>query len=226
MTSNNDWFPRTHEALYNKGLQTTTYLDAHLAGWGITGKTAEWVTDTFEPVWEDYSTAFLDWKNPSQRTPQKVAALNEAKTPFKPLYRELYVFLKANPVIKDDDLVAMGFPARSSNRPTPVPVPTSHPVARFDISTIRQLTINFVDSVTGRKGKPKGVGGAVIRWGILDETPTDVEMLKNTALDTKTPFVLKFNESDRQKTAYICLAWQNMRGEMGAWSKIVSAVIP
>ena len=225
MTTTN-WFPRTHAGLYNKCLQTVTYLNAHLVALGIEGKAADWLSDSFDPIWQALSTAFLAWQDPSQRTTQKIAALNEAELLFKPLYRELYAFLKGNPVVKDDDLVAMGFPARSTSRPTPVPMPTSHPRANIDIGTLRQLTVNFVDSVTGRRGKPKGVGGAVVRWGILNEPPTDVEMLKSTILDTKTPIVLKFNESDRQKTAYICLAWQNMRGEMGPWSKITSAVIP
>jgi hypothetical protein len=33
-------------------------------------------------------------------------------------------------------------------------------------------------------------------------------------------------DTDRGKTVYFCLCWENNRGEKGPWSEIVFAVIP
>jgi hypothetical protein len=35
-----------------------------------------------------------------------------------------------------------------------------------------------------------------------------------------------FEEEERGSTVYIAAAWQNERGNIGAWSEILSAVIP
>ncbi len=221
-----DWIKKTYEGLYDQCTQTITYLDGKFSDFGIDGKTAEWVNNTFKPASDAYASAFNAWKDESQRTPAKIAIIQTARTVLEPLYRELYAFLKGNPVITNADLLAMALPKRPAGTRTPMPAPTTFPVPSIDISIIRQLTLHFVDSASGKKGKPHGIAGAVIRWAMLEQPPTSVEMLNNTALDTKTPFVLAFTESERHKTVYFCLCWQNTRGEMGAWSEIVSAVIP
>jgi hypothetical protein len=43
---------------------------------------------------------------------------------------------------------------------------------------------------------------------------------------SRTPHTLKFDETDRAKTVYIALQWQNERGITGQWSDIKSTVIP
>jgi hypothetical protein len=43
---------------------------------------------------------------------------------------------------------------------------------------------------------------------------------------SRTPFTLHFEETDRGKTVYVALAWQNERGIRGAWSDIKSAIVP
>jgi hypothetical protein len=42
----------------------------------------------------------------------------------------------------------------------------------------------------------------------------------------RTQHTLKFDETDRGKTVYIALQWQNERGITGQWSDIKSTVIP
>jgi len=43
---------------------------------------------------------------------------------------------------------------------------------------------------------------------------------------SRTPFPLHFEESERGKTVYIALAWQNERGITGQWSEYKTAIIP
>ncbi len=221
-----NWIKRSYESLYGQCTQTGTYLEDKFGDFGIDGKSAEWINKTFMPALDAYTSAFNAWKDKSQRTPIKVATIQRARAVLEPIYRELYAFLKSNPVVTDADLLAMALPKRPAGTRTPVPVPATFPVPNIEISTIRQLTLHFVDSASGKKGRPYGIAGAVIRWAMLEQPPTSVEMLNNTLLDTKTPYMLTFTESERHKTVYFCLCWQNTRGETGAWSEIISAVIP
>ena len=158
-----EWMKHNHEELYKQSSQTLLYLEGKFGDWGINGKSAEWINTIVKPAHRENSDSFLAWQNESERTPAKTATLKRTEAVFIPLYRELYKFLTGNPLVLDEDLVKMGFPERPSGKRTPAPVPVSFPVASVNIGTIRQLTLDFVDSVTGKRGKPNGVAGAVIR---------------------------------------------------------------
>jgi hypothetical protein len=82
------------------------------------------------------------------------------------------------------------------------------------------------DNGSSSKAKPAGVHGVEIRWMFLEHPPVSVNELANSAFDTGTPFTLNFDESDRGKTVYFCLRWENSKGEKGPWGEIVSAIIP
>jgi hypothetical protein len=43
---------------------------------------------------------------------------------------------------------------------------------------------------------------------------------------SRTPHALEFDESERGKTVYIALAWQNERGILGRWSEYKNAIVP
>jgi hypothetical protein len=77
-----------------------------------------------------------------------------------------------------------------------------------------------------KKAKPFGVHGAEARWDMLDNPPAHVEDLKHSAFSTKPPLILTFEENDRGKRVYICLCWENTKGEKGPWGEIMSAIIP
>jgi hypothetical protein len=224
-STNRDWLPTTHEALYDKSLITKNYAEGHLGDIGA-GKTAEWINSDFKVKWQAFANAFLAWQNPATRTPVIIAMLQETEKAFRPAYREFYRYVKNNPVVTDDMLVAMALPLRSDNKPTPAPVPTSYPIAKIDIGTVSRLTVSYVDSHTGKKGKPRGVAGAVIHWAILPAPPVDYAEMFHSVLNTNSPLILDFAEEERDKTVYFRLAWQNVRGEKGAYSDIVSARVP
>jgi hypothetical protein len=162
------------------------------------------------------------------RNQLSTAALNDAQKAFEPPYRQLYVgLLKVNPSVTDEDLIAMGMPARRSGAHVRAAIPASYPDYTLGTSIIRRISISFRDHESGSKAKPRGVAGAVIRWGVLEAPPIDgVESLQNSALDTASPYTLTFSEQQRGKMVYVCLAWQNTKGEMGPWGKIENAIIP
>jgi hypothetical protein len=106
------------------------------------------------------------------------------------------------------------------------PKPTTMVEAKVDSSIIRRITIRFKDAVSTSRAKPKGVHGAEIRWAILDHFPLSVNELIHSEFDTSSPYTLIFDDTDRGKTLYFCLRWENTVNEKGPWSEIYSAIIP
>ncbi|MDR1865339.1 MAG: hypothetical protein LBR08_07185 [Bacteroidales bacterium] len=96
----------------------------------------------------------------------------------------------------------------------------------IDSSIIRRLLLYFRDYGSEKRGKPYGIHGAEVRWGIRDAPPADVDDLIRSEFATKSPYVLEFKESDRGKTVYLCTRWENNRGVKGPFGEITSAIIP
>jgi hypothetical protein len=226
MSAAADWLQHNNEALHKQSILTYEYLDSRLEQFGITGTLADRITGVFATKHRKFDDAFAAWNNPATRTRAVTATFEDAKADFIPAYRELYGFLKHNPNVTNEDLLKMGLPARSTDRPTPAPVPATYPALTVTPEGIRRIKAQYHDNYTLKKAKPKGVAGAVIKWAVLPAAPASVAELTNSALDTKTPHIFNFDEEQRGKTVYIAAAWQNTRGEMGAWSEIASAIIP
>ena len=227
MNTGQDWMKSNHEELLVQGSMTTNYLESHMTDFGIAGKSAKWVTDEYIPKFQTFGDAFNEWRDPSARTKTKIAALKIAEKQYRTAYRELYTgYLKGNMNVTDADLVTMGLPARSEHKHTPVPAPTSRPAIKVNPDGVRRLKVLFHDNYTLKTAKPHGVVGAVLRWVISPTPPANISDLTNSALDTKTPYLLNFEEDQRGKTVYLAAAWQNTKGELGSWSEIVNAIVP
>jgi hypothetical protein len=223
---NKDWMKRSYEALYYQCILTIAYLDEHLDAFGINGTTVSWINSRFRPVWQAYVDAFMAWHDPSMRTPGIIATLQDARAAFVPCYRQLYTFLKGNPEVADNDLIAMGLPRRSSGKLTPAPDPATVPEATVQTPSPAVIVIHFRDRNSKSKGKPAGIHGAEIVWAILDDMPEDWSALTNSTFNTHTPLTLAFAGTERGKRLYFALRWENTRGVRGNWSEIYDAVIP
>ena len=181
------------------------------------------VTETLAKV-----TAFLTaWAAYEEvdSTANRVAK-DEAKEAAKSAMRDFAnSSIRYNKQMKDEDKLVYGI--RPVDRtPTAAGAPESYPEAEPDTSIIRQITINFWDSATKKRGKPHGVHGAEIRWAILDHAPTSVDELSNSDFDTASPFTLKFDESQRGQKVYFCLRWETNTNVKGPYGEIYLAVIP
>jgi len=91
---------------------------------------------------------------------------------------------------------------------------------------IRQLIVEFWIEGAAHKAKPRGYQGAVIIWVIRDAPPSGPGDFTGHKMASRTPVTLSFDETERGKTVYVALAWQNDRGYLGEWSGFKSAVIP
>ena len=91
---------------------------------------------------------------------------------------------------------------------------------------IGEIVINFWGKGSTSKAKPNGYDGVVIIWDVLDTPPEGPDCLNRHTLASRTPYALHLAESERGKTVYIAVCWQNARGNIGQWSEIQNAVIP
>jgi hypothetical protein len=176
-----------------------------------------------QTVWnEKYAIALT----PETRTKATVLEKNQA-------YKELVSFVRKtvkeyltyNHLVTDADRDNMGLPIYKTTR-THIAVSTDFPYHWIDTSIIRRVAINFYDKNSKTNAKPPGMHGAEIRWAILDTPPATVEELIHSGFDTRTPYVLNFEENQRGKTVYFALCWENNTGEKGPWSEISKAIIP
>ncbi|MDR0873050.1 MAG: hypothetical protein LBN27_06230 [Prevotellaceae bacterium] len=222
-----EWIPKSYEALYNLATQAKTYIQGNMGDLGINGKTAEWVNVSYiNNTYIPYSNDYLAWLNPATRTPLMITAIQASYKALVPMTRELYGFMKANPVVTDENLQAMGFPKRSTGSHTPVPPPATVPEATVELPSEGVVRIHYRDKDSNKRGKPKGVHCVEIAW-IVAETPVlQWDGLINSAVDTATPYTFSFPSELRGKTLSFALRWENTKGEKGAWSPVYTALIP
>jgi hypothetical protein len=231
MKTTHDWLQKNHEALYDQGTQSRTYINNPMnrerMGFSPMTPQGQWLDMSFEPKFQAFAAAFDDWKNPAERTPVKTARLEAAETVFREVYRLLYTgFLKSSPLVTDEDLVSMGLPTRHSGGGGHVPPPTTYVEGVVTPVGPGVLDIHFRDKGSDHKAKPAGVHGAEMIWAILDTPPTNWEQLVHSSFDTHTPLRLSFENDQRGQTIYFAMRWENSTGAKGPWSEIQSAIIP
>ncbi|MDR1745971.1 MAG: hypothetical protein LBR49_01690 [Tannerella sp.] len=221
------WMAAGHEGLHDQGKLTVEYLNnARVTQFGLSGYSS-WIANTFQPAWTGFDTAFAAWLNPATRTQLIITTLTNAERTFAEAYMQMYNILRSSPLITDTDMEAMGLPKHPSGDRTPTPVPTTYPDYTVDTSVIRQLAVHFRDHNSESRAKPEGVHGVEIKWGFGGALlPADGEELPNSVFDTHSPYTITFAGSERGRTVYFCLRWENTRGEKGPWSEVVSAVVP
>jgi hypothetical protein len=198
-----------------------TYVAPKLSAFNIPAQTVT----PLQGLLTAYETAFNAARNPS-RGKADVLTKNEAK---EALLTAVRTFIKGcltyNPAVSDADKENMGLPLHDSTR-TPVPTPTTIPELELDSSVIRQITVHFRDTGTDKRGKPAHVHGVEPQWGMLDNAPSSMEDLTNSAFDTASPYTFTFDEPERGKALYLCPRWENNKGDKGPWGEIYKAIIP
>jgi hypothetical protein len=222
MANNGDWLPSREQDLadlcqkWKAGLENPANVTNF--GWNQ----AE-VTEALAKVaaFLTARTAYEEVDSTANRM-AKDAAKEAAKSAMRDFANSS---IRYNKQMKDEDKLVYGI--RPVDRtPTAAGAPESYPEAEPDTSIIRQITINFWDSATKKRGKPHGVHGAEIRWVILDHAPASVDELSNSDFDTASPFTLKFDESRRGARVYFCLRWESTTNIKGPFGEIYSAVVP
>ena len=213
-----DWLPRKREEQLAMANKWITELPKHNGVWTVTP--AE-ITELGEFA-EDAQIAL------NRLVSGSAVDVSRAREAFAALVRYMrYLHSRKffSPPMEDADYVRLGL------RP-PDRVRTEHLVVtelvEFEIRLrgIRELEINFWIKGASSRAKPSGYDGAVIVWDLLSAPPERPTDLAHHTMASRTPHIIEFDESDRGKTAYIALQWQNERGLTGPWSEMQTAVVP
>ncbi|MDR3308452.1 MAG: hypothetical protein LBS80_00665 [Tannerella sp.] len=211
------------DAGFDKVQKTITpTTETNMTLWNID---STWYAAHITPKKKEWTAAYGDYIDPHTRTPNITFIKNERRGDYEPDFRQLVKMLVASPYVSPDALDLMGIaipPDHHSN----APIALTFPAVKVDTSMIRELKLFFHDQESEHKAKPKGQHGAEVRWMLLETPPDSVNELTNSAFDTNSPLTLTFDDTQRGKTVYFCLRWENTRGEKGPWSGISSAIIP
>ena len=197
------------------------YIQAHLIAFNITAEALQPII-TLQAAFE---AAYIKTLDPNKGSVD-VAEKNRERTQ---LSKALRTFIKAyimyNPLVSTNDRDKMSIPNHNASH-SPIPKPSTFPEYRIDTSVPNRLSVRFWDYISKRRGKPKGVHGAEIRWEIRSEAPLKAEDLINSDFATKTPHVFDFTGDKRGLMVYFCLRWENPTGSKGPWGAIINAIIP
>ena len=159
------------------------------------------------------------------RGPMATSQSDEAFAALIPIMRDIKDRYFKNPPLTNPDFISLGLKPRDTIRTSHIDVTE---IVEFEliVRNIREIIVNFWIKGASHKAKPKGYDGAVIVWDVLDSPPARPDDLNRHTLASRTPYSLHFDESERGKTVYVALCWQNARGNIGQWSEILSAVVP
>jgi hypothetical protein len=191
----------------------TQYVESRITGphamWpNITSERLELLKDSHRLFEEAFNAAL------SAPTPANILRHQEAQTATTRILREFVNQFLRFPPVTNPDRAEMGIPNHDTIR-------TDHKVVTeivdfvIHLSSIRELKIDFWIQGAAHKAKPEGYDGAVIIWGIRDTPPETPDQLEHHTMASRTPFTLHFDETERGKTVYVGLCWQNERGITG-----------
>jgi hypothetical protein len=198
------------------------YVQGFLPNWEIPQE----VFDPLQVLCNDFEAAFDIAENPLTRTRVSIKNKNDARKALEKAIRAfIREFIIYSRYVTDGDRLAMDLPVHKTTH-SKHPEIKSYPVCKI-VLLLREIVIQFGDSEKSEStAKPDFVHGAEIRWGILDAKPTSVTELIHSEFDTRTPFNLVFDESERGKIVYFCLRWEGTVGDKGPWGEIMSTIIP
>jgi hypothetical protein len=216
--------------LYEKiSVQTVPYINDNRAKLGMAASTelGKWYDEVFTPLYNEFMNSYNAWEDPAMRTRLIVFSVMKAEERLKKEYRRLFNLLKGNISVNNTDLIAMGLPERRTGGRTPSRVMETAPGLRIICRDGNRVQLEYYDVESPySRAKPKGQHGAEVRWCFSDTPVNDTEALIHTVVGTASPIVLEFNGTNRGRTFYLAIRWENKRGLKGPWSNIIQAVVP
>ena len=222
MANNSNYIPRSDDGFNAWAINLLRYIGFHSADWGVPTGAFTAVQAMLDP----WKAALANAENPETRTKATVSTKNELRKAFEAeIRRVVKSYITYNPAVTDADRDNMALPVHKTTH-TPAPVPSAAPEFRVDTSVIRRLTVHFQAQGSKTKAKPAGVHGCEVKWAILPAQPATMDELIHSSFDTNSPLTLEFGEPERGKSIYLCLRWENNRGEKGPWSDIAMAIVP
>jgi hypothetical protein len=194
----------------------------HLEEWHID---TDWFQKRLVPQRVLWVAAWAIAKDPITRNREATEHKNVVKVVYVSELRLLVKHLKGEPGITPEQLTFLEI---AFGRPTgrPLPPPQVVPGFHVDTSMIDHLLIYVYSELNLRRGRPRGAVGFLLRWGIMDEIPANVDDLPNTSYGSDSPLKLAFPRELSGKHVVLCVCWVNVKHERGPWSAFVKVTIP
>ena len=215
-----DYVPQNAAQFRSFVVNLIEYVSEKITAWGhIPAERFNQLNESFGV----FAAAFDQTQGP--HTPAQNLARKEAQMETTRLLRAFVNQFLRFPPVTNVDRVEMGIPNHDTIR-------TDHKVVTeivdfvIHLRSIRELAVDFWIQGMSHKAKPAGYDGAVIIWDIRDTPPPNPDELMHHTMASRTPYTLHFEETQRGKTVWIALAWQNERGIIGQWSEFKSAIVP
>jgi hypothetical protein len=131
--------------------------------------------------------------------------------------KNVYIDGDPNNVVTNEIRIRYGLPPKDATI-TIVDVPREIPSFTLESGGYLMVTVKH-------PARPPRCNGAVLFYRVSAEPVTAHSELTSTKLLTRRNETLVFSDSDRLKTMYAALAWQNEKGQLGPSSPIQSIVI-
>jgi hypothetical protein len=197
------------------------YVMLHGTSWRL--DPAMWAE--LEILLREYEQAYEKAEAPN-RGSVDVLVKNEKRRALEKAIRQFVKeYLMNNHLVTDEDRKQMGLPIHDT-KPTQSPVSAKSPFATTKSATPGVIEFHFGNQ-DGKKGnKEEGEYRVEMAWAILEVKPLDWEELVHSSFATRSPLKLSFKGTERGKTLYFALRWENTRGEKGPWSEMMTTIIP
>jgi len=173
---------------------------------------------------EMFSTEFERTNSDSPRS--QLVIRNEAKKTFEHALRRFIRNYIRNEKVSDAVLVQLGIHPIDHIRTPHIEVHEKVD-ALLHVRSKNAVNIDFWVCGSSHKAKPHGYK-CHLAWTIADDEPKSLADFKYNTRMTKTEYKLSFDtypEKVAGKTFWAVLAWENYRGNMGAWSDTFSTML-
>ncbi|MBI3945553.1 MAG: hypothetical protein HY321_06525 [Armatimonadetes bacterium] len=201
--------------------QFVTYASSHATPLGLTADQITALTSA-QTTWNGLYAEHVQARNWAMGARENK---DESRAALEQRLRALTAQIQIAPGATDSMRAALGITIRDTT-PTPVPAPTTRPVAQIDSSQRLRHVIAFADEGTPTsRAKPAGVTGCQVWVKLGDPAPSDPKEMSYLATDTRTPYTVDFEAEEAGKRAYYMLRWVNTRGEPGPWGAMVTATV-
>jgi hypothetical protein len=229
-------FPDAEDAFFDEQELITSKTSQNLAKYGLN---QEWYQNEVLTRKVKYVTAHGICKDPSTCTASARKARDEARADYQEILSQLVDILKALPTVTHKELDDMKIAYGKGGGPE-IPVTTQRPLMRVRLITSGMIEIDFLNSESGKHGKPRGGSGILLALGIAGADPddhdsdkyrmaapaVDPEQLPFRMYVTKGKVILEFKKHQAGLQVEAASCWTNATGKRGPWSDIISITIP
>lgn len=236
MSVTRDWLPHTRTGQLEMAQSWVSYITQTKAtAWGIPTTVMTQLENLVENANETLNSVASFDRTPAQNERIR-SAFGQLVDQMRDIKRR-YFFV---PPLTSADLFEIGLKPPDTT-PTPVGTPTS--VVQAEISYPHKNALNVrIQAMPGSTYDDRADYGFRIYYGVLPQVPVSEELMIERQYLRREPQrpeeltqshftrrkrdVLEFSYDNSGMKCYICIRYENGKGDKGPWGPIVSAVVP